>query len=56
VHDDDIFICNQFPHPVKEKCIVPLVKLGMGVSGTLDNGVVVTKDITDISDRNTEGM
>jgi hypothetical protein len=41
---------------MKGECIVPLVKLGMGVSGTLDNGLVVAKDITYIMDRDTEVM
>ena len=56
VHDDDIFRHYQFPHPVKGECIVPLVKLGMGVSGTLDNCLAVTEDVTDITDKNIEVM
>jgi hypothetical protein len=54
VHHDDIFRHDCFPHMVKGECIVPLVKLGMGVSGTLDDDHVVTKDVTDIMDRNTK--
>jgi hypothetical protein len=49
VHHDDIFRCDHFPHPVKGKCIVPLVKLGMGLSGTLDNGLVVTEEVTKVT-------
>jgi hypothetical protein len=30
---------------VKGNCIVPLEKLGIGLSGTLDNRIVVTKDV-----------
>jgi hypothetical protein len=32
------------------------MKLGMGLSGTLDNGLVVSKDVTDITDRDTKIM
>ncbi len=31
-----------------------LMKLGMGVSGTLDNSLVVIKDVADIMDRDTK--
>ncbi len=41
---------------MKGEHIVPLVMFGMGLSGTLNNGLVVTKDITDIMDRDTEVM
>jgi hypothetical protein len=30
------------------------MKLGMGVSGTLDNSLVVIKDVADIMDRDTK--
>jgi hypothetical protein len=53
---DDIFRHDCFPHLVKGECIVLLVKLGMRVSGTLDNGFDIAKDVTDITDRNTEVM
>jgi hypothetical protein len=33
---------------------VPLVKLSMGLSGTLDNCLVVAEDVTYITDRDTE--
>jgi hypothetical protein len=35
---------------------VSLVKLGMRLDGTLDNSLVVAKDVTDIMDRDTEVM
>jgi hypothetical protein len=34
----------------------PLVKLGMGVSGTLDSSLVATEDLTNIADRDTKVM
>jgi hypothetical protein len=32
------------------------MKLGMGVSGTLDNSLVVAKDVADFADRDTKVM
>jgi hypothetical protein len=38
---------------VKGEYIVALMKLGMGVNGTLDKSIVVTEDVDDIVDRDT---
>ena len=51
---DDMFGHDHLLHTVKRECIVMLMKLGMMVSGTLDNGHVVTKDVADIMYRDIE--
>jgi hypothetical protein len=48
MHHDDIFGHDCLLHPVKRECIVAFMKLGMRVSGTLNNGLLVSKDVADI--------
>ena len=54
MHHDDIFGHDCLSHPVERECIVALMKLGMRVSGTLDNGLVISKDVADIMYRDTK--